>query len=114
MRMPATYKPFALLLTVWLALFAIDAHAAIDGSDVLDSVLTRYQTAARGWASVITIAATWLFWCLATISLVWTGGMLALRKADIGEFFAEFFRFIMFTNSSRSFLDPGNIGTASL
>ncbi|MBY0241066.1 MAG: P-type conjugative transfer protein TrbL, partial [Burkholderiaceae bacterium] len=31
------------------------------------------------------------------ISLVWTGGMMLLRKADIGEFFAEFFRFIFFT-----------------
>jgi type IV secretion system protein TrbL len=97
MRMPATLKTFAVPLALWLAFFAMDAHAQVDGSDVLDSVLTRYQTAASGWAGVITTAATWLFWCLATISLVWTGGMMALRKADLGEFFAEFIRFIMFT-----------------
>lgn len=97
MRMSATLKTFTVPLALWLAFFAMDAHAQVDGSDVLDSVLTRYQAAASGWAGVITTAATWLFWCLATISLVWTGGMLALRKADIGEFFAEFFRFIMFT-----------------
>ncbi|MFX9799532.1 type IV secretion system protein, partial [Acinetobacter baumannii] len=31
-----------------------------------------------------------------TISLVFTFGFMALRKADIGEFFAEFIRFILF------------------
>jgi type IV secretion system protein TrbL len=29
--------------------------------------------------------------------MVWTFGMMALRKADIGEFFAEFVRFTIFT-----------------
>jgi P-type conjugative transfer protein TrbL len=33
---------------------------------------------------------------LGTISLVWTGGTLILKRADIGEFFAEFIRFILF------------------
>ena len=37
-----------------------------------------------------------LFWTLGTISLVFTFGFMALRKADIGEFFAEFIRFILF------------------
>jgi len=95
--MPANRKTFIFPLALWLAFFAFDAHAQIDGADVLDSVLTRYQAAASGWAGVITNAATWLFWSLATISLVWTGGMMALRKADLGDFFAEFIRFIMFT-----------------
>ncbi|MBE2189907.1 MAG: P-type conjugative transfer protein TrbL, partial [Candidatus Kapabacteria bacterium] len=31
------------------------------------------------------------------ISMVWTFGMLALRKADLGDFYAEFFRFTVFT-----------------
>jgi type IV secretion system protein TrbL len=29
--------------------------------------------------------------------MVWTFGMMLLRKADIGDFFAEFTRFIIFT-----------------
>jgi type IV secretion system protein TrbL len=29
--------------------------------------------------------------------MVWTFGMLALRKADLGDFYAEFFRFTVFT-----------------
>jgi type IV secretion system protein TrbL len=64
---------------------------------VFDNVLDRYQAAASGWAGVITTAATWLFWTLVVISMVWTFGMMALRKADIGEFFAEFVRFTIFT-----------------
>jgi type IV secretion system protein VirB6/type IV secretion system protein TrbL len=96
MKMPANLK-FALPLFIWLALFAVDAHAEIDGSDVLDSVLARYQTASSAWAAVITSSASWLFWTLVVISMVWTFGMMALRKADIGEFFAEFVRFTIFT-----------------
>jgi type IV secretion system protein TrbL len=97
MRMPANLKTLALPLFVWLAFFAVDAHAAIDNAGVFDSVLDRYQAAASGWAGVITAAATWLFWTLVVISMVWTFGMMALRKADIGEFFAEFVRFTIFT-----------------
>ncbi|EBX9589646.1 P-type conjugative transfer protein TrbL [Salmonella enterica subsp. enterica serovar Muenchen] len=95
--MPTNLKVFALPLLVWLAFFAVDAHAAIDNAGVFDSVLSRYQAAASGWASTITNAATWLFWTLVVISMVWTFGMMALRKADIGEFFAEFVRFTIFT-----------------
>ena len=97
MRTPANLKTLALPLFVWLAFFAADAHAAIDNAGVFDSVLDRYQAAASGWAGVITTAATRLFWTLVVISMVWTFGMMALRKADIGEFFAEFVRFTIFT-----------------
>ncbi|HAK9808835.1 TPA: P-type conjugative transfer protein TrbL [Escherichia coli] len=95
--MPTNLKVFALPLLVWLAFFTVDAHAAIDNAGVFDSILSRYQAAASGWASTITNAATWLFWTLVLISMVWTFGMMALRKADIGEFFAEFVRFTIFT-----------------
>lgn len=97
MRMPANLKILALPLLVWLAFFAVDANAAIDNAGVFDSVLDRYYAAASGWASTITNAASWLFWTLVVISMVWTFGMMALRKADIGEFFAEFIRFTIFT-----------------
>lgn len=80
-----------------LILFTLDAHAAINNSDVLDNVLDRYQAAAGGWAAVIIANATWLFWTLVLISMVWTFGIMALRRADIAEFFAELFRFTVFT-----------------
>ena len=42
-------------------------------------------------------AATTLFWILATISLSWTCISMAIKRAEMGEFFAELCRFIMFT-----------------
>jgi len=77
--------------------FTFDGNADIDNAGVFDNVLNRYSMAARSWVGVITHAASWLFWTLVVISMVWTFGMMALRKADIGEFFAEFVRFTIFT-----------------
>ncbi|MGL4447819.1 MAG: P-type conjugative transfer protein TrbL [Aeromonas sp.] len=62
-----------------------------------DEILRQFQSAAVGWQTVITQAASWLFWTLVVISMVWTFGMMALRRADIGEFFAELVRFTIFT-----------------
>ncbi|HBO2184391.1 TPA: P-type conjugative transfer protein TrbL [Pseudomonas aeruginosa] len=87
----------AALAVLMLALMPVAAYAQIDNSGILDNVLQRYQNAASGWATVVQNAATWLFWTLTVISMVWTFGMMALRKADIGEFFAEFVRFTIFT-----------------
>ena len=96
--MPAVFKNAGLLFVLlWLAFFSIEAQAAIDNAGVLDNVLNRYSAAASGWAGFITARATWLFWTLAVISMVWTFGFMALRKADIGEFYAEFIRFTIFT-----------------
>jgi type IV secretion system protein TrbL len=80
-----------------MVIISTNAHAAIDNANIMDDVLRRYSTAASAWGTVITAYASWLFWTLTLISMVWTFGMLALRKADIAEFFAEFFRFTVFT-----------------
>lgn len=97
MEKPVILKHPSLLVLVWLALFSVQATAAIDNAGVLDTVLERYSTAAATWGTIITTRASWLFWTLALISMVWTFGMMALRKADIGEFYAEFVRFTIFT-----------------
>ncbi|AOW14534.1 P-type conjugative transfer protein TrbL [Hydrogenophaga crassostreae] len=83
-------------LAVVLMLYSTGAAAQLTNQGMLDQVVTEFATRAASWQSVVMNAAMFLFWTLATISLVWTGGTLILRKADIGEFFAEFFRFIMF------------------
>lgn len=83
------------LLPLGLIIPSATAHAAIDNNGVLDDVALQFMTAASTWTGVITNYASWLFWLLGTISLVWTGGTLLLRQADIREFFAEFIRFIM-------------------
>jgi len=63
---------------------------------MLDQVVTEFATRATSWQTVVMNAAMFLFWTLGTISLVFTFGFMALRKADIGEFFAELVRFILF------------------
>lgn len=68
----------------------------LSSSGVMNDVLKRFHDAAATWGPAIESAASRLFWTLVVISMVWTFGMMALRKADIGEFFAEFIRFILF------------------
>ncbi|MEP6607017.1 MAG: P-type conjugative transfer protein TrbL [Nitrosospira sp.] len=97
MRMPASSVIIMLMAFLCLVSFSSQANAAIESANVLDDILRRYQGAATTWATTITARATWLFWLLAAISMVWTFGLMLLRRADIGEFFAEFFRFTMFT-----------------
>ena len=77
-------------------LFSTGALAADSSSNILNNVTDQFQAQASTWATIITGYATWLFWALGTISLVWTGGALVLKRADIGEFFAEFIRFSVF------------------
>lgn len=102
MRMPNSrvvyYSCYVLILS--LAFFAVAAYAepqGIHNGDLTTNVYDRFSGVAKKWRSHITAAATWVFWVLATISMVWTFGLMALRKADIAEFFAEFIRFTMFT-----------------
>ncbi|SDA23371.1 type IV secretion system protein VirB6/type IV secretion system protein TrbL [Nitrosospira sp. Nsp18] len=78
-------------------LFVSEAHATIENANVLDDILFRYKGAASAWAVTITERASWLFWLLVVISMVWTFGLMAVRRADLGEFFAEFIRFTVFT-----------------
>ncbi|MGF7192314.1 type IV secretion system protein TrbL [Robbsia andropogonis] len=92
--MKALHK--AALIGVALALYSTAASAQLSNQGMLDQVVTEFATRATAWQTVVMNAATFLFWTLGTISLVITFGFMALRKADIGEFFAEFIRFILF------------------
>lgn len=62
----------------------------------INDILQQFKSSCSVWTQIFTAAATRLFWSLVTISMVWTFGAMALRKADIGEFFAEFIRFLLF------------------
>lgn len=94
MRRPLLAK---LIFAGGLALAVSPVLAAINGDGLLNDVTQRFLTQSATWGATITQYATWLFWVLATISMVWTFGMLALRKADIGDFFSEFIRFTVTT-----------------
>jgi len=88
-------------ISVFLVVFLIsqtpEAFAAINGQGIFDDVEDKFKIAASGWAATLTARASWLFWVLALISMVWTNGMLLFRKADIADFYGEFIRFIVFT-----------------
>lgn len=92
--MKALHK--AALIGVTLALYSTAASAQLTNQGMLDQVVTDFASAASSWQVAVMNAAMFLFWTLGTISLVITFGFMALRKADIGEFFAEFIRFILF------------------
>lgn len=92
--MKALHK--AALIGIVLALYSTAASAQLTNQGMLDQVVTEFATRASAWQTVVMNAAMFLFWTLGTISLVFTFGFMALRKADIGEFFAEFIRFILF------------------
>lgn len=92
--MKALHK--AALIGVILALYSTAASAQLTNQGMLDQVVTEFATRATSWQTVVMNATMFLFWTLGTISLVFTFGFMALRKADIGEFFAEFIRFILF------------------
>lgn len=87
------------LVTLSLAAYVFPpvAHAQVRSTGVLDDALRHFRTAAEGWQNAMEGAATSLFWSLAAISLVWTMGQLALRRADLAEFFFEFIRYVLFT-----------------
>ncbi len=86
----------AALIGVALVLYSTAASADLTSSGMLDSVVTEFATRAKSWETAVMSAAMFLFWTLGTISLVFTFGFMALRKADLGDFFAEFIRFSLF------------------
>lgn len=90
-------RAFTISVGIFLLLFCSSSFAAIDNAGLLDTVLSRYAASAATWANEIQTRATWLFWLLVPISMVWTFGFMALRRAEIGEFFGEFIRFTIFT-----------------
>lgn len=91
------------ITTVWvllLSMAAVQAHAGgigLDSAGLFDSILTRFANTASGWKGTMVKYGTWLFWGLTLISMVWTYGLMALKKADIQEFLAETVGFMVTT-----------------
>lgn len=92
----ALWITITIVVAFLLILYPAESNAAISNNNVLSNVLDKYQAAASTWAAIIVGHASWLFWVLATISLVFTFGFMALRQADLGEFAAELIRFVLF------------------
>lgn len=91
---------FILILLISLLIISLEVnvvHAAVNSSAIMDSVLDKYKTAAESWGAVIKERATWLFFVLATISMVWTFSQLMFHRSSLAEFFGETIRFMLFT-----------------
>jgi type IV secretion system protein TrbL len=73
------------------------ANAAIQNINiaVVDELLGKFKSAGQSWVGPLTKGATTLFWLLAMISLVWTGVIMILKRAEFGEILVEIVRYIM-------------------
>ena len=89
--------PTVIVLALLVLLVSAARGDAADMSGVVDTILGKYQNAGQAWVGALTNAATSMFWILATISLSWTCISMAIKHAEMGEFFAELCRFVMFT-----------------
>lgn len=97
-----------------LVLLCFGSMAYGQGTDIGSQVTSQFANAIKGFGTQIEAYAERLFWSLAAISLVWTGAMLALRKADMMDFFAELVRFIITTGFFYWLLTNGTTIAASI
>lgn len=102
-------KTITYLIVFFLIGFAMSAHAqsGMDSRDLLDNILYRFSSTASTWSQTILSYARYLFWSLALISMVWTYGLMSLRRADIQEFMAETVRFLVVVGFFYWILDNG-------
>ncbi|MGJ0637189.1 P-type conjugative transfer protein TrbL [Xenorhabdus bovienii] len=87
------------VLAIVLLFVAMQAQAApgINSAGLMDDILARFANTASGWGDRMVSYGLWVFWGLVLISMVVTYGMMALKRADIQEFFAETIRFLTVT-----------------
>ncbi|KTD05836.1 conjugal transfer protein trbL [Legionella gratiana] len=106
---PMKKKTITYLIVFFLIGFCVSAHAqgGMDSRDLLDNILYRFSTTASTWSQTILSYARYLFWSLALISMVWTYGLMSLRRADIQEFMAETVRFLVVVGFFYWILDNG-------
>lgn len=83
-------------ISVLLLLISTQVQAApVDSAGLLDDILNRFGSVASTWANTIENYATWLFWTLALISMVWTFGMMAMQGEGLSGALAEVVRFFV-------------------
>ena len=95
-KMQSTATKWGIGLTMLLSGISTNTFAQVTNSGILNNVATQFHNQAATWGTIIQGYALWIFWTLASISLVIHGGILIFKKADIGEFFAEFVRLCLF------------------
>jgi type IV secretion system protein TrbL len=90
-------KPIVILALIFGCCGVFAAGPGIESAGLFDDILNRFATTAKGWETRMVSYGSWLFWGLTLLSMVWTYGMMALKKADLQEFLAETVRFFATT-----------------
>ena len=92
-------NPLSLLVPVCslalLLLFSGDVHAQAQPEHVMAQLLEGFDASRATWLSEITGFATWLFWTMALIGVVWQFGMMLFGHADIGAFIGNLVRLLV-------------------
>jgi type IV secretion system protein TrbL len=70
----------------------------LSNGNAINTIVQKYQDAASNWAQTILREAKYVFYVLAGISLAWTAGQMAMRRADFMEIVAEIARFVIVTS----------------
>jgi type IV secretion system protein TrbL len=91
---PSNKSKWMLPCAILVATLLISKSAI--AQNVIDQVMTQYQTAAQAWITPLRNYAIQLFWTLAGIQFCWAMGQLAFRGADLTEFLSELVTQIMF------------------
>jgi type IV secretion system protein TrbL len=78
------------------AMLAIATPASAQSADVLDQVVSQFQSRAAGWEGALRSFALGTFGILAAIEFAWAAFKLAFRGADVSEWLAELVNQILF------------------
>jgi len=105
-------KASTLALLPFLLLVGGNSYGA--SVDAAEHLMDAFQQASNQWAGPLQQAATWLFLFLATISLVWKFGVLALQNADFQEFVVELVRMILFVGLFLALIQYADVWSKSL
>lgn len=70
-----------------------EVFADLTNNSILETVVQQYKVAAVGWRDYMIERATWLFFTLGIISMVWTFAQLLFHRSSFAEYAGELIRF---------------------
>jgi len=83
-------------LCIATAVLVIAAPACAQSVNVLDQIVSQFQSRSAGWESTLRSFAMNTFGILASIELAWAAFKLAFRGSDVSEWLAEIVNQILF------------------
>ena len=83
-------------LAVAVVMLAIAGPANAQSVNVLDQIVSQFQSRSAGWEGALRSFALGTFGILAAIELAWAAFKLAFRGADVSEWLAELVNQILF------------------